>query len=94
MIPKNRTSSHPGSILLNEYLEPLKITQVNFAKHIGVPIQRINEIIKGKRGISPDTAWLFSQALNTTPEFWLNLQSNYDLSVNKPKKSVKRLIPV
>lgn len=94
MIPKNRTSSHPGSILLNEYLEPLKITQVTFAKHIGVPIQRINEIIKGKRGISPDTAWLFSQALNTTPEFWLNLQSNYDLSVNKPKKSVKRLIPV
>lgn len=94
MIPKNRTSSHPGSILLNEYLEPLKITQVTFAKHIGVPIQRINEIIKSKRGISPDTAWLFSQALNTTPEFWLNLQSNYDLSVNKPKKSVKRLIPV
>lgn len=94
MIPKNRSSSHPGSILLNEYLEPLKITQVTFAKHIGVPIQRINEIIKSKRGISPDTAWLFSQALNTTPEFWLNLQSNYDLSVNKPKKSVKRLIPV
>lgn len=94
MIPKNRTSSHPGSILLNEYLEPLKITQVTFAKHIGVPIQRINEIIKSKRGISPDTAWLFSQALNTTPEFWLNLQGNYDLSVNKPKKSVKRLIPV
>ncbi|MGH7186585.1 MAG: HigA family addiction module antitoxin, partial [Pseudomonadota bacterium] len=51
--------------------------------HLGVPVQRINELIRGKRGITPETAWLLSQALNTTPEFWINLQAHYDLEVAK-----------
>jgi len=51
----------------------------------------VNEIVKGKRGISPDTAWLFSQAFNTTPEFWLNLQSIHDLSANRPKRKITAL---
>ncbi|MXY98957.1 MAG: HigA family addiction module antidote protein [Gemmatimonadetes bacterium] len=55
------------------FLKPLGITQVAFAKHIGVPLQRINEIIRGKRGVTPETAWLLSLALGTTPELWLNL---------------------
>lgn len=67
------------------------MTQITFAKHIGVPTQRINEIVRGKRGITPETAWLFAQALGTTPEFWMNLQSNYDLVKNQPDGHIERL---
>ena len=85
MIPTNRRATHPGIILLKEFLEPMGITQKALAFHISVPIQRINEVIRGKRGISSDTAWLLSEALNTSPEFWLNLQNTYDLSLHKPE---------
>jgi len=91
MLPTNHTPTHPGEILLEEFLNPFEITQVAFAEHIGVSVQRVNEIVRGKRGVTPDTAWLFAQALGTTPEFWLNLQANYDLTLNKPKRSVGRL---
>ena len=59
MIPENRIPTHPGEILLEEFLKRMEMTQVAFADHIGVPIQRVNEIVKGKRGITPETAWLF-----------------------------------
>ena len=62
MIPKNRIPTHPGEILLEELLIPMGLTQVKLAEHIGVPVQRINEIVRGKRGITPETAWLLSQA--------------------------------
>lgn len=58
----------------------MKFTQKELADHFGIPIQRVNEIVRSKRGISPDTAWLFSEAFHTSPEFWLNLQAMYDLS--------------
>ena len=92
MLPKNRIPAHPGEILTEEYLQPLGLTQVEFAAHIGVPVQRVNEIVRGKRGITPDTAWLFSQAFGTTPEFWLNLQAMHDLARFKPKRRVRRLL--
>jgi len=92
MIPQHRTATHPGMILLHEYLEPLALTQKALAVHLGVPVQRINEIVRGKRGISPDTAWLFSKAFSTTPEFWLNLQATHDLSLHKPDISIMPLI--
>lgn len=91
MLPENRIPTHPGEILLEEFLNPLGISQVAFAKHIGVPIQRINEIVRGKRGVTPDTAWLFAQAFGTTPEFWLNLQAAYDLAKSRPKRTVERI---
>jgi addiction module HigA family antidote len=91
MIPENRIPTHPGEVLLEEFLIPLGITQVSFAAHIGVPVQRINEIVRGKRGITPETAWLFAGALDTSPEFWLNLQSNYDLARFRPKRTVTRI---
>jgi addiction module HigA family antidote len=65
------------------------LSQVAFARHIGVPVQRINEIVRGKRGVTPDTAWLFAQALGTTPEFWINLQSAYDLARHRPTRQVR-----
>ncbi len=92
MIPESRIPTHPGEILLEEFLRPLGLTQVVFATHIGVPTQRVNEIIRGKRGITPESAWLFAQALNTTPEFWLNLQMYYDLASRRPKRQVSQLI--
>jgi addiction module HigA family antidote len=92
MLPENRVSTHPGEILKDEFLAPLGISQVAFAAHIKVPLQRVNEIIRGKRGITPETAWLFSQALRTTPQFWMNLQNSFDLTSKRPDRTVKPLI--
>jgi len=91
MIPSNRIATHPGIILLKEFLEPLGLSQKAIAVHVGIPVQRINQIVRGKRGISPDTAWLLSEAFNTSPEFWLNLQATYDLSLHRPKKHIQPL---
>jgi addiction module HigA family antidote len=94
MIPENRIPTHPGVILSQEFLVPLGISQVAFAAHLGVPVQRINELIRGKRGITPQTAWLLSQALNTAPEFWMNLQTAHDLARDRPAQPVERLAAV
>jgi len=91
MIPKNRVTTHPGTILLKEYLEPMGLTQKELADHLGIPIQRVNEIVRGKRGVSPDTAWLLSGAFDTSPEFWLNLQAMHDLSSHRPGKEITPL---
>ena len=91
MIPSHRKATHPGAILLKEFLEPMELTQKALAVHIGISVQRINEIVRGKRGISPDTAWLLSEAFGTSPEFWLNLQSAYDLTSHRPKQHIPRL---
>jgi addiction module HigA family antidote len=89
MIPSHRTPTHPGEILLEEFLVPMGITQVQLAAHIGVPTQRVNELVRGKRGVTPDTAWLLSKAFSTSPEFWLNLQSIYDLSQTRPHRPIR-----
>ncbi len=91
MFPENRIPTHPGEILEEEFLHPLDITTAAFARHIGVPVQRIYEIVHGQRGVTPETAWLFAQAFGTTPEFWLNLQSAYDLAKSQPKREIARL---
>lgn len=91
MIPSHRIPVHPGKILKEEFLDELGISQVAFAGHIQVPVQRINEIVRGKRGITSETAWLLAQALDTTPEFWLNLQAAYDLASSRPEKAILKL---
>ncbi len=68
--------SPPGEVLQEEFMSPLGVTQVALAEHIGVSVQRIHEIVRGKRGITPETAWLLAQAFGRTPEFWVNLQVN------------------
>ena len=92
MLSKKRTATHPGEILQYDFLEPLEISQADLARHPGVPNQRISELVRGKRGITPDTAWLLSKALNTTPEFWMNLQTNYDLTSVEPPRGIKKLV--
>jgi antitoxin HigA-1 len=89
MLPTHRVPTHPGEILLEEFLKPLGMAQTTFADHIGVPVQRVNEIIRGKRGITPETAWLFSMALGTTPEFWLNLNNAFELATSRPPRKVR-----
>ena len=93
MLPDNRVPTHPGEVLLEEFLRQLGLTQVAFARHLGVPIQRVNEIIKGKRGVTSETAWLLSQALGTTPQFWMNLQSAYDLATGRPDRDIEPIAP-
>ncbi len=91
MQPTHRVPTHPGEILREEFLVPLGLTQVALAGHLGIPLQRVNELIRGKRGVTPETAWLLSQAFGTTPELWLNLQASYDLAVSRPSRRVQRL---
>ncbi|MEE8336490.1 MAG: HigA family addiction module antitoxin [Dehalococcoidia bacterium] len=91
MLPENRIPTHPGKIIQEEFLRPDGLTQVALAAHIGVPVQRVNEIVRGKRGVTPETAWLLSQAFETTPEFWVNLQASYDLATHRPTRAVDAL---
>ncbi len=76
---------HPGEILLEEFLEPLGVSQYQLAKEIGVPARRINEIVHGQRRISADTALRLARYLGTSERFWLNLQSRYDLEMEKDR---------
>jgi addiction module HigA family antidote len=78
-LPKNRPPTHPGEMLLEEFLRPLGISQVDFAARLGVSFPRLNEIIKKRRGVTPDTALRLGQVLGMSAEFWLGLQSDWDL---------------
>ena len=91
MLPERRIPTHPGEILAEEFLKPLELTQVALADHIAVPVQRVNEIVRGKRGIRAETAWLLSGAFATTPDFWINLQTSYDLATRRPDRQVEPL---
>lgn len=71
--------STPGEILLEEFLQPMGITQYRLAKAIGKPQSAVSDIVNGRRAITAEMAWLLGQALGTTAEFWLNLQATYDL---------------
>ena len=70
---------HPGEILLEEFLKPMEITAYRLSKSIGIPQTRTSQIIKGKRGVTADTALRFAKFFGTTPKFWLGLQDDYDL---------------
>ena len=76
---------HPGEILLTEFLEPLELSQYRLARSISVPARRINEIVHGDRRISADTALRLARFFGTSERFWMNLQSRYDLEVEKDR---------
>jgi addiction module HigA family antidote len=92
MIPERRIPNHPGEILLEEFLHPLGVSQVALAALLGIPVQGINELVRGKRGVTSETAWLLSQAFRTTPEFWINLQTIRDLAKSRPARSAVPLM--
>ncbi len=90
MLPKKRPPTHPGEMLLKEFLEPLAITQKDFANHLGWTYPRLNEIVNGRRGVSADSSLAFADAFKMEPEFWLNLQRDWDLwHANQKRKKVK-----
>jgi addiction module HigA family antidote len=91
LLPEHRVPTHPGEILLREFLDPLGVTQVHLAAHIGVSVQRVNELVRGKRGVTSETAWLLAGAFGTTPEFWVQIQSQQDLARSRPTQSIRRL---
>ena len=76
---------HPGEVLLEEFLKPLGISQYRLAKETGVPPRRINEIVHGKRAVTADTALRLSRYFATSERFWLNLQAQHDLEVEKDR---------
>lgn len=78
-IPSNREPTHPGVMLQSEFLEPLGISKRKLAHGIELPIQFVNEIVQGKRGITPSTALRLSKFLGPSPGFWMNLQLRFDL---------------
>ena len=85
MTAKRLRPIHPGEILLEEFLEPMGISQYRIAKDVGVPARRINEIVHGNRAISADTALRLAKYFGTSERFWLNLQTRYDLEVEKDR---------
>jgi antitoxin HigA-1 len=78
-LPKNRRPTHPGEVFLEDFLIPLGITQKDAAERLRMSYPRMNEIVKGKRSVTPDTALRLARFTNTEPEFWLNLQQAVDL---------------
>ena len=82
---------HPGEVLLEEFLNPGNISQAAFAERLGWTRAKLNELIKGKRGVSAESAWLLSEAFGTSPQFWINLQTNYDLATHRPERHVAKI---
>ena len=86
-IPTHRTPTHPGEMLLEEFLRPMELTQRELAEAIHVPYQRVNEIINGRRGITPSTALRLAKFFGVSPDFWMNLQLRWDLYFAKQSES-------
>jgi addiction module HigA family antidote len=84
----------PGEVLDEEFLKPLGVTQYRLAKAIAVPPRRINEIVHGKRAITTDTAWRLGQYFGTTPQFWLNLQTGYELRRLEREGALPKIEPL
>jgi len=78
-IPTHRIPTHPGEMLLEEFLNPMGITQRELADNIHVPYQRVNEIVNGRRGVTPGTALRLAKFFNMSADFWMNLQLRWDL---------------
>lgn len=88
MLPKFRIATHPGTILQEEFIEAAGLTQAKLARALGIPLNRVNEMVKGKRGITPESALLLSAYFKNSPEFWMNLQTAYDLT--RARKNMRK----
>lgn len=96
-LPGNRPPTHPGEMLFEEFVKPLDMTQTELAGRLGVSYPRLNEIIKGRRSVTPDTALRLSRVLGMSADFWLGLQQDWDLwhAMNSPEaKKIYKLKPI
>ncbi|MGA2859346.1 MAG: HigA family addiction module antitoxin [Candidatus Sulfotelmatobacter sp.] len=80
MLPNNRIATHPGEILREEFLQPMRLSQADLARALKIPTNRVNELIRGKRGVTPATALLLAAYFGNSAEFWMNLQTAHDLT--------------
>lgn len=90
MLPTHRLASHPGQILSREFLEPMQLTQADLARALQIPLNRVNELVRGKRGVTPETALLLARYFKNSPEFWMNLQTARDLTVARSEMRKRR----
>ena len=94
-IPRDASSPgpaiHPGEILLEEFLKPLEMTQAAAAKPLGMSIVRMNELVRGKRGVTADTALRLAQFFKRTPQFWMHMQASFDLKVAMTRRRALQL---
>jgi len=88
MLSAKRISIHPGIVLLQDFIKPSGLTQAKVAKILKISTNRLNELVRGRRGVTPDTAWKLSALFDTSPEFWMNLQTAHDLTKARPRKRV------
>ena len=96
-LPRNRPPTHPGEMILEEFIKPLGLTQAELARRLNVSYPRLNEIIKGKRSVTPDTALRLSRVLGMSADFWLGLQQDWDLwqAMNSPAaEQIDQLKPI
>lgn len=97
-IPEKRPPTHPGEMLLEEFLKPLGVSQRELADRMGVHYPRVNELVNGKRGVTPETAVMLAKILGTSPQLWLNLQQTWDLyqTFNDPSagEKLERVEPI
>ncbi|MEA3291804.1 MAG: HigA family addiction module antitoxin [Pseudomonadota bacterium] len=96
-LPRNRPPTHPGEMLLEEFIKPLKLTQTELAQRLGVSYPRLNEVIKGRRSVTPNTALRLSRVLGMSADFWLGLQQDWELwhAMNSPAaKEISLLKPI
>lgn len=96
-LPRNRPPTHPGEMLFEEFVKPLELTQAELARRLRVSYPRLNEIIKCRRSVTPDTALRLSRVLGMSADFWLGLQQDWDLwhAMNSPEaKQIDRLKPI
>ena len=96
-LPRNRPPTHPGEMLLEEFVKPLGLTQAELARRLDVSYPRLNEIVKRRRSVTPDTALRLSRVLGMSADFWLGLQQDWDLwhAMNSPEaKQINRLKPI
>jgi antitoxin HigA-1 len=93
-IPTHRSPTHPGEMLVKEFIEPLELSQTELAQWIGVSFPRLNEIINGKRGVTPDTALRLEQVFGMEAQFWLNLQTAWDLFQAKHSAAAKAIAKI
>lgn len=94
-IPSNRAPTHPGEMLLEEFLKPMGLTQKDLADAVGVPYQRVNEIVNGRRGITPSTALRLAKFFGNSVGFWMNLQIGLELyeAQESEKNILRNIVP-
>jgi antitoxin HigA-1 len=95
--PTNRAPVHPGEVLREEFLEPMGLTQVELAKHLDIPFQRVNMIVNEKRAITPDSALRLSRLFGTTVDFWMNLQlarDVYEVEHSPEAQEIRKIEPL